>query len=56
MYVNFVKKNNMFKGNAFVRFVNQNDADQLFNLYEQIKNNNEKRSILDSKSLLQIGT
>ena len=56
MYVNFVKKDGVFKGNAFVRFLLKEDSDRLLKLYQDIKENPEKRSVLDSKSLLQIGT
>lgn len=52
MYINLVKKDNHFKGNAFVRFINKEDSDKFLDLYEKIKINPEKRSILDSNSFL----
>ncbi len=37
MYVNFVKKENQFKGNAFVRFVKTEDSDKFLEIYNKIK-------------------
>lgn len=56
MYINFVKKDGQFKGNAFIRFSNSQDFDKLLALYEEIGKSPEKWSVLDPKQILQIGT
>ena len=56
MYVNYVQKEGLFKGNAFVRFVNKEDTEKLLSLFGEIQSCPEKRSVLDSKQTLQIGT
>lgn len=41
MYVKYVLKEGEFKGNAFVRFISEQDTNRLLNMYQEIENNPE---------------
>lgn len=36
MYINLVKRENQFKGNAFIWFIKKEDSDRLLEIYNNI--------------------
>ncbi len=51
MYVRYVSKNGQFNGSGFVRFVNKEDAQKLFDMNDKIQKEPEMRSIVDPDNI-----